>query len=436
MRRCHREDTALEMTDVRFCSGLSLSSSSSSLTSSTLSRSSREEENDFKKNILVITGGSGWLGSTIAKLAYQHWESLQEIRVFDCTPPDKSIISGITGLNTPASKPKVSYYPGNVLDEDSLLTCFVKADVVIHCAAVVENGSFLRRKRMKSVNVDGTQKVVQACLECGVRGLVFTGSLLQAHAVRTDTRNPVRYDELYQPKANEELTFSHYGSSKSEAENLVLLANGQEGRAGVSLHTCSLRFPMMYGEGDTVTVPPAIQGARRCFGYLIPIGFTGNNGVTSQPVYVGNAAWAHVLAAQRLLELGETVSNKDDSAVELMVDSDTDIGGKFFYIGDHSPICSLSNFFAQFLRPLGYRVSPYGVPIWLAKFLVFFLELLLMILAFLHVDVRSSLNRGTMKFLQQSHSFSWDKAKRELGYKPLYSHRTALAHSMEFYHKF
>ncbi len=396
----------------------------------------------LKKATLVITGGSGWLGSTIAKVAYKHWEDLAEIRLFDCCPPDREVISSITGFSPPRGKPKVSYFHGNVLDEDALMACFAKADAVIHCAAVVESGSVLARRRMKQVNVNGTHRVVQACLECGVRALIFTGSLTQVMG-SSNALNPVRFDESYQPSGRHQLAFPHYGGSKNAAENLVLLANEQEGKEGIALRTCSLRCPPMYGEGDTLFVPGVLAFARQCFGYFVPLGLWGNSGVTMQALYIGNGAWAHVLAAKKLLaSSGDAVGGNDgsrDSAVDLSSDhdasGDADIGGNMYYVGDHTPICSFSNFYAQFLRPLGYRVLPIGIPFFLVRFLIFLLDFLLILLAIVRVDVAIPLNRGTLKCLRTSHSVSWEKARRELDYAPLYSHKTALAQSMEFYRK-
>lgn len=402
---------------------------SSSARTSTASQESEARDDKKRKKVLVITGGSGWLGATIAKLAYRYWEDLKEIRLFDLNPPQSSVISSITGFSSPIEgKPKVSYLPGSILKESDLLTCFAKADVVIHCAGLVENGSVLLRRRMRSVNVDGTQKVIQACLECGVRGLVFTGSVAQI--VQTDTTRPVRYDESCRPTSTKELIYPHYGGSKNEAENLILVADGKEGREGIPLRTCSLRCPLMYGEGDRSAIPPIIQTAKRCFGYFPPLGLTGNNGVTLPSLYVGNGSWAHIVAARKLLDLEEA---EEQSAVEFTSNAGLQVGGNFFYIGDHGPNCSLSNFFAQFLRPLGYRVLPLGIPFCLLRVLAFFLEFMVILLAFFNIDVPNGMNRGNLKLFKLSHSVSWDKAKRELGYTPLFSHQSALAESMEYY---
>ena len=372
-----------------------------------------------RKTVVVITGGSGALGSHIARLIYSHWSEVHEIRLYDRRPPDANLITSITGYATSKDKPKVSYYPGDILDNDALTSTLVKADAVIHCAAVVENGSIVARRKMKKVNVDGTQNVIQACLECGVRALVFTGSLSQVQSLPKHHR-VVRYDESCElPIETRELTFPYYGGSKSSAENLVLLANGQEGKDGNKLHTCSLRLPVMFGERDSQFILTGLRAAKHCCGYLVPIGLTATSGVTMQSLYIGNGAWAHVLAAQKLLD----------------PERQAEIGGRYYYIGDHSPVCSMANFQAQFLNPLGYRVLPIGVPLFIMLVLAYFLEFVQLLLAFLGFDVGVILNRGTVKFAKLSHSFSWEKARNELQYEPLYSHKTALAKSMEYYRR-
>ena len=347
---------------------------------------------------------------------------MHEIRLYDCSPPDSSLITSITGYTTSKDDPKVTYYPGDVLDNDALCTAFVKADVVIHCAAIVENGSMMTRRKMKKVNVDGTQTVVQACLECGVRALIFTGTLTQVLSApgRHSSHKVVRFEEASDAqRATKELIFPHYGGSKSKAENLVLLANGQEGKNGTKLFTCSLRLPVMFGEKEQAFVPTCLWAAKRCCGYLIPMGLTARSGTTMQSLYIGNGAWAHVLAAQKLLN----------------PEKQTEIGGKYYYIGDHSPVCSMANFQAQFLHPLGYRVLPVGVPLFVMMIVAYFIEFVLLLLSFLRVDRKVLLNRGSVRYAKLSHSFSWEKAKNELEYEPLYSHKTALAKSMDYYRK-
>ena len=384
--------------------------------------------------ILVITGGSGALGSSIAKLAYEQWEELQEIRLFDVNAPEKSTVTNITGFSPPSSKPRVTYVPGNVLNEDSLLGAFAKADVVIHCAAIVETGSLVSRRRMKEVNTSGTHNVIQACLGCGVKALVFTGSLTQVCSAKS-----VRYDESYTCPSRSRLLYPHYGGSKNEAENFVLVADGKEGREGIPLRTCSLRFPVLYGEGDQTFVSPSVKIARYCLGYCpIPVGL--GQETTAPAMYIGNAAWAHLVAAKKLLVQEEAVQDKYDeqvtaksSAFSTDGDGNYKIGGKFYYVGDHTPELPIARFNSEFLNHLGYEVLPVRIPFFFLRIIAFFLEFVLIFLAFLGVDIHSPFNRSSLQYCQFNHSVSWERAKNELGYKPLYGYRTALSRSLEYY---
>ena len=364
---------------------------------------------------VAITGGSGSLASHIAKLVYSHWKDVQEIRLFDRIPPQQSLITSITGFATTSDKPKVSYYPGDLLKSDDLLTAFVKVDVVIHCAAAVENGSVLTRREMKKVNVDGTRNVIQACLDCGVTGLVFSGSLAQV--LRTNIKLMAIDESTELPKGSGDFLYPYYGGTKGAAEKLVLEANGRCGKDRVQLNTCSLRLPVMFGENDKLFVPAALKASKSCFGFLIPVGYTR---ATMQSLYFGNGAWAHIAAAQRLLD-------RDTQPV---------VGGKLYYIGDYSPVTTMTNFQTQFLKPLGYRVFPLKIPLFLMLVLAYFIEFLVILLAVVRIDFRTNLNRSSMRYLKLSHSYSWEKARKELQYEPLFSNTAAVARSVEYYRQF
>lgn len=375
--------------------------------------SAMESLRSRKRTTVVITGGSGSLGSQVAKLIYSRWNDVREIRLFDREPPQQSIVTTITGFAGAPDKPKVSYIPGDILDTDALLATFVKADVVIHCAAVLDNGSVFSRRKMKVVNIQGTQNVIEACLDCGVRALVMTGSLAQ---VLTKSKQHTRFDESVKLTEGKDLVFPYYGGSKNVAERLVLEANSRVGKDGAKLYTCSLRCPVMFGENDQFVLS-ALWMAKQCYGYFVPV--RSRYGTTMQSLYIGNGAWAHVVAAQKLL----------DEKAQL------EIGGNFYYIGDHSPVCSMADFHGHFLKPLGYRVLPVGMPLFLVMLIAFFMEFLVILLAFVGVDLRTNLNRSVLHFLQLSHSYSWEKAQKELQYEPLYAHNTALARSIQYYRK-
>ena len=363
--------------------------------------------------VVVITGGSGRLGKEIAKLVYTHWSGVQEIRLLDVTPPQQSAITGITGYGESCGKPRVSYCPYDVTKVDDLRVCFVKVSVVIHCAAVIENGSIMNKGKMKSVNVEGTRNVIDVCLDCGVQALVFTGSLAQVYT--SSIKNPVRFDETMKISRNADLLFPHYGGSKSAAEELILEANKRRGKDRVLLHTCSLRCPPLYGECDTNLILSSLKMAKYACGFSIQMG---SKYKTIQSLYTGNAAWAHVVAAQRLVD-----ENSRDT-----------VGGNFYYIGDDSPAWTLGEYHRQFLKPFGFMQIPFiRIPICLLMVVAYLTEFFAILLAFVGIEVKTDLTRASIRWLDYSHSFSWEKARKELQYEPLFDRNAALARSVEYY---
>lgn len=363
--------------------------------------------------VVLITGGSGGLGCEIAKLIYSHWHGVHEIRLLDRVPPQQSLITGITGYADGNGKPRVSYYPGDILKIDNLRVCLAKTNVVIHCAAVVDDGSVINRRKMKRVNVEGTRNVIDACLDCGVQALVFTGSLSQVFS--SSVKNPVRFDEAFRLPHNADLLFPHYGGSKRAAEMLVLEANERKGKDKSALYTCSLRCPPMYGESDGQLMLSGLKMAKRSCGFSIRVG---SKSTTMQSVYTGNAAWAHVVAAQRLMSK-ETREK---------------VGGNFYYIGDDSPVWSLAEYQEQFLKRFGFRQVPLvRIPAFFLMLVAYLLDFLLILLAFVHVEVKTVVNRSSVRFLKLSHSFSWEKARKDLQYEPMFDRSAAIARSVEYY---
>lgn len=103
---------------------------------------------------------------------------------------------------------------GDVLDIESLYRAFDGVDVVYHLAAHISI-SMNDWQSCEAVNVYGTRKVVDACLHCGIRRLVFFSSI---HAFK---RNPgdMPVDELC-PLVDSD-KYPPYDRSKAAAEKEV-----------------------------------------------------------------------------------------------------------------------------------------------------------------------------------------------------------------------
>lgn len=109
------------------------------------------------------------------------------------------------------SDERLRFFIGDVRDESRVRMALYGADTVIHCAAMkqVPACEYNPYEAVKT-NIIGTQNVISACLDVGIRKAVFVST-----------------DKAVDP-------VNHYGSTKKVAENLWLYANGF-GRTAFSL---------------------------------------------------------------------------------------------------------------------------------------------------------------------------------------------------------
>jgi len=114
------------------------------------------------KNIL-ITGGTGFIGSNLAAVLVHQGYSVRILR---------RASSDLFNVKTLP----VEHYIGDVRDSESLRQAIRGCDTVFHTAAMV---SFWRpfRALQQEINVTGTRNVVEACLGERVERLVYTSSI-------------------------------------------------------------------------------------------------------------------------------------------------------------------------------------------------------------------------------------------------------------------
>lgn len=136
---------------------------------------------------------------------------------------------------------------GDLGDGTSLRAGAEGCEVCFHAAAKVEDwGDPADYQRL---NVHGTQNVITACREAGVRRLVHVGTEAALMAgqplVNVDESTPLRPDSP-----------SLYPSSKAKAEQLVRAANGD------AIETVVVRPRFVWGRGDTTLVPQIVELVR------------------------------------------------------------------------------------------------------------------------------------------------------------------------------
>jgi dihydroflavonol-4-reductase len=69
----------------------------------------------------------------------------------------------------------ITVYYGNILKPESLDAPFKNNDVVIHCAAATDVFP-ARNKFVNTVNIEGSQNIINACLKHSIKRLIYTGT--------------------------------------------------------------------------------------------------------------------------------------------------------------------------------------------------------------------------------------------------------------------
>jgi UDP-glucose 4-epimerase len=127
----------------------------------------------------VITGGSGYIGGRLTELLSGR-DEVERIVNLDVKPP-------------PVPWPRTEYVRGDVRDRVAIQGLLEReqADVLIHLAFVLN--PLRDEARMYDIDVNGTQAVLQAASEAGVRQVLVTSSA-SAYGAFPDNPRPIAED--------------------------------------------------------------------------------------------------------------------------------------------------------------------------------------------------------------------------------------------------
>ncbi|UVE15063.1 Hydroxysteroid dehydrogenase [Monkeypox virus] len=279
--------------------------------------------------VYAVTGGAGFLGRYIVKLLISA-DDVQEIRVIDIVEDPQPITSKVKVIN---------YIQCDINDFDKVREALDGVNLIIHTAALVDVfGKYTDNEIMK-VNYYGTQTILAACVDLGIKYLIYTSSM---EAIGPNKHgNPFIGHEhtLY------DISPGHvYAKSKRMAEQLVMKANNSVIMNGAKLYTCCLRPTGIYGEGDKLTKVFYEQ----CKQHGNIMYRTVDDDAVHSRVYVGNVAWMHVLAAKYIQYPGSAIK------------------GNAYFCYDYSPSCSYDMFNLLLMKPLGIEQGS-RIPRWMLK---------------------------------------------------------------------
>lgn len=125
----------------------------------------------FEGKHLLITGGTGSFGSTVLKRFLA--SDLAEIRIFSRDEKKQDDMRHMLQAKYPDHAGKVRFHIGDVRDPRSIRDAMQGVDYVFHAAALkqVPSCEFFPMQAVRT-NVEGTDNVLHAAMEAGVRRVV------------------------------------------------------------------------------------------------------------------------------------------------------------------------------------------------------------------------------------------------------------------------
>jgi nucleoside-diphosphate-sugar epimerase len=327
----------------------------------------------------LITGATGFVGGHLVEAcAARGWA----VRALARPSADTSLLE----------KNRATLVRGDLTDADAVRQALEGAEVVLHCAAKV--GDWGPVAEYRAVNVDALRGLLDACRGRGgatppLRRFVHFSSLgvyEARHHYGTDESEPLPARHI-----------DGYTQTKVEAEQLAL-AYHREHQVPVVV----LRPGFIYGPRDRTVLPKLIDNLRR--GKVRYIG--GGEGAMNC-IYVGNLVEAAFLAVEKAEAVGQVYNLTDGEAV------------------------SKRRFIDAIADGVGLpRPGPVSVPLWLARFLAWYLEGRARRRNAPHAP---RLTQGRLKLLGLNLDFSIDKARRELGYRPRWTFDEGMRETVAWY---
>ncbi len=313
---------------------------------------------------VFVTGAGGFLGKAIT------------MRLLAC---GIEVTGFARGKYSELEKLGVKMIQGDLADEAAVSSAMVGCDLVFHVAS--KAGVWGSRDSYFKPNVDGASNIVKACKTHDIKFLIYTST----PSVTFDGNDEKGIDESTPHAAH---FLNYYAHSKSLAERLVLDANGSE------LKTVALRPHLIWGPNDPHLVPRVLERGKAGRLKLV-----GKDDKLVDTIYIDNAAYAHILAANELME--------QHSKCE----------GNAYFLSNDEPI-TMAKMLNLILASDGLPEVTKRVPVSVAYCVGFILE---SVYRLLRKQDEPIMTRFVAKQLSCSHYFDISAAKNDLNYQPLIS---------------
>jgi nucleoside-diphosphate-sugar epimerase len=313
-----------------------------------------------------LTGGSGFIGGRLIERLRQEGHEVRALARSDAAA-EKVRSRGAEAV------------AGDLSSLEAMRTGAAGCEWTFHAAAML--GDWGRPEEFQEGNVIGTENVLRACAQAGVRRFVHVGTeaalLAGQPLVNVDESAPLRPDSP-----------ALYSATKARAEQLVREAN-QDG----VFETVVVRPRFVWGRGDTTLLPTMVELVRS-----------------------GRFAW--IGGGQHL-----TSTTHVDNAVEGLLRGVTrGKAGEPYFVTDGEPVV-FREFVSELLRSQDVDPPSRSLPRWLAGGLAVGGETAWRVLP---LPGRPPLTRFAYWVSSQECTIRIDRARAELGYQPVRSRKDGL----------
>ncbi len=314
-------------------------------------------------NKSLVTGGCGFVGWNLVDALIARGD---EVTVADITEK--------------AHRPDVKYVKVDITDPEAISAAIEGMDTVFHNASMVHTAVNMVDLVWK-VNLGGTQNVIKACQEHGVKKLVYVSS------------GSVVYEGNDIENGTEDLPYSSvsqapYADSKIQAEKEALAADGVKG-----VRVCAIRPHVIFGPGDGRFLPALLKKA---YSGQLKFG-VGRRNRFSDYTYISNLTDALLLADEGLEEGGKA-------------------GGEAYFVTNGEPM-PFFDFIDMVLVRLGKPKVKWMVPGKIAYAVAAIAEGIDTLKGG-SLNSEDGFTRFSVRYMCSHHYFSIEKAKRDLGYEP------------------
>lgn len=148
----------------------------------------------FKGKTLLITGGTGSFGNAVLKRFLD--TDIGEIRIFSRDEKKQDDMRHFYNND------KIRFYIGDVRDVNSIKNAMFGVDYVFHAAALkqVPSCEFFPLEAVKT-NVIGTDNVLSACIECGVKKVICLSTDKAAYPVNAMGTSKAMMEKVFVAKS-------------------------------------------------------------------------------------------------------------------------------------------------------------------------------------------------------------------------------------------